>query len=628
MWWVFLPQQVVRGRCNPHIWTFDNTPDDVVEVLPKHAFPVSVYTKTDALCVRHRKFQGPVTAYIKDIHSFDDHILQLPKWRGDLLMHWSSLPVDQLIQIAQNSNHYLLASDGAYNEEQGTGSFGAIIGTHEHELMTNQGSAPGTASLHSSFRSEMYGLLAGCLLLVEITKYCSIPTKAQHQLSIFVDNRGVVDRINRHVLTAVALCEMLSPDMDIELQILVELQTLKHLGFDICPIAHVRAHQDKHKQFFDLPRDAQLNVRADQLAAQVHTDQLITIDYRPPEACRATLTIHEMPITNKYRESLRSAYDSQELRAYMQEKYTWSDTVIDDIWWDGHDRAIRRLSHADRQTIQKFNFHHLPTTRREKFKNATLSEECRHCQTGAIETDDHIITCTSELRMSATQHWRTTVGEYLSGDTTPKVVKQALMLGFNHWLLRQPVPNIEQHMPHLPLQVKAAYIAQTKIGWDHLIRGRCTHLWQPIIQHHIQRAKGSKTTSTSWAAGLILALWNGVLAIWDVRNREHHGHDPVSQQTALKYHLLQEAIPYLQHLERVHINDRHWFDHTPLTLAEYNVTSLKAWIRNARTMVRLHHREHISATNSICQPVMMQINETEEGVESNGGTGRTQGSIP
>lgn len=624
-WWVH-PQLTTPGRYTPHLWTFDSIPDDVVEDLPRNSFPVSVLSKDGLITVRHRNFCGPITPYIKDIHSFDDYILQLPKWRSDLLMHWSTIPVDNILPLIRSQQNLILASDGAYNEEQGTGSFGVVIGTHEDEIMTNQGSAPGSVHLLSSFRSEMYGLLAGCLLLVEITNYCKLLIQPHHRLSIFIDNRGVVDRINRHILTPVALCEMLSPDMDIELQVLAEIQTLKNIGFDICPIVHVRAHQDKHKQFAELSRDAQLNVRADHLAAEVVSDQLIPITYSAPAACRATLTINGLPITNKYRENLRNAYDSQDLRAYMQTKYQWCDAVIDDIWWDSHDRAIRRLSHADRQLIQKFNFHHLPTLHRERFKLASTPEECPHCQTLTVETDDHVILCTSELRMSAKNHWSTVVCEYLSKETTPIAVKKAIMLGFHHWLLRQPIPNIEQHLPHVPTPVKSAYRAQTKIGWDHLIRGRCTTLWQPIIQNHLQSTPGSTTTSTTWATGLILVLWNGVLAIWDVRNREYHGHDPATQQVALKSHLMQEALPYLRYIDRVPPPDRHWFDHTPITLAEYNVVSLKAWIRNARTMVRLHHREQQTASDNLCQPVMITNNETEGGMTANGGTGRTMGS--
>lgn len=631
-WWVH-PSQIHRGRNNPHEWHFHPVPDDVSMELPPNAFPVTVVSQPHHITVRHRNFRGPHTPYIADTHNFDDHILQLPKWRGDLITHWSSQSVLELKTLLNGNDHIYLASDGAFNEEEGTGAFGVVIGTQAEELMTNQGTAPGTVWLHSSFRSEMYGLLAGCVLLNEIIQYCKLPVD-HHQLSIYIDNKGVLDRINRHRLMPVALCEMLSPDIDLELQILHEINTITTLGFDVPPLTHVRSHQDNKKQTSELSRDAQLNVQADRLAAQVTTDNLVKIEYTAPSACKASLYINDQPITNKYRESLRRAYDSQDLGEYMQSKYHWDDRTIDDIWWNGHDRALRRLSHADRQIIQKFNFHHLPTLRREQFKNRDIPHTCPHCHTANVEDDDHILLCTSPLRMKAKYHWDQVVSEYLSREYTPLAVKQALMLGFHHWLLNQPIPNIETTFGHLPLAVKAAYKAQTAIGWDHMIRGRCSNLWQPIIQHHlkISSIQGSKMTSTNWITGLILACWNGVLSIWDVRNREYHGHDEASHQAALKNRLMLEATPYLLHTDRVHPNDRHWFDHTPITLAEYNVVSIKAWIRNARTMVRLHHRDHncIDDREVVrnCHTVpMMNTNTilTDQGSEANHSEGGTTG---
>lgn len=134
-------------------------------------------------------------------------------------------------------------------------------------------------------------------------------------------------------------------------------------------------------------------------------------------------------------------------------------------------------------------------------------------QLDAIEHDDHIVLCTSTLRVSAKLHWSLLVGAYLSKTTTLIAVKQALMLGFHNWMLQQPTPNMEQSLPHLPSQGKDAYRAQSAIGWDHLIRGRCSNLWQPITQQHLSTVPGNIVTSTTWGTGLILELWNGVLSL-------------------------------------------------------------------------------------------------------------------
>lgn len=593
--WLKHPIQQTQTRASAHMWSFSNLPDDITDYLPPYAFPVTVIRRPNVLIVQHRQFRGPTRLHQPATNTFEDYILQLPKWRSDILMHWSSVPVPQLIRLlAQNTTLYL-ASDGAFSEENMTGAYGVVIATNVEELMTGQGSAPGALHLHSSFRSELYGLLAGCLLLAEIIKYYNLPVQQNQQLKIYIDNKGVVDRVNKHRRTPVTLREMLDTDIDIELQILHELQDLTTIGLQIVPLTHVKAHQDRHKQLSDLSREAQLNVQADHLAAQVHTDQLITIPYSVPEAVHATLFINDIPITSKYRENLRDAYNSQHLRTYMQEKYQWCDQVIDDIWWEGHNRALKKLSHADRLTIQKYNFHHLPTLRREKLKHTTTSDFCPHCHINEQETDDHILLCTSPPRMEAKKHWERIIYDYLSKEFTPFAVKQAIMLAIHNWLLLQPIPNIDTTLPHLHPDVKTAYKAQSAIGWDQLIRGRCSHLWRPIIQNHlrIHKIPGSTMSSNNWVAGLILTCWNGVLSLWDVRNKEYHGHDDASQQAAAQRRLLLEAIPLLQHADKVHPTDRHWFSQTVETLTALSVISLQAWIRNARTMVRIHHRDQL-----------------------------------
>lgn len=596
--WLVHPLQCPEGRPTPHSWAFATIPDTITDSLPPNAFPVTAFQQHQKLIVRHRNFYGPIQPYIATIHNFEDHVVSLPKWRSDLLMHWSSVPTHLITEALLNNDKLYMASDGAYNEEDQTGAFGVIIASQNEEFLTNQCTAPGAIQLHSSFRSELYGLLAGCILLNEVIQYCHLIIQPHHQLQIYIDNKGVVDRVNRHQRQDVALSEMLATDIDLEIQILQEIKLLRATGLGITPILHVKAHQDNKTPFHSLSREAQLNTKADSLAAQVSSDQLVSIQYSVPTAVPATLYINDIPITSKVQESLRDAYNSQALRTYMQNKYGWKDSVIDDIWWEGNNRALKRLSHADRQTIQKFNFHHLPTLRRECLKNRDIPEQCPHCGINAIETDDHILLCTSPQRMQAKQHWERIVYEYLSKEFTPTVMKQAIMLALHSWLLMQPIPNIDVVLPHLPPNVRAAYNAQTAIGWNHFIRGRSSYLWRSLIQQHLRDNKisGKKMSSLNWITGLLLSFWNGVLAIWDVRNKEYHGHDPATNQTALRKRLLLEAIPLLHHAEFAHPNDRHWFDHTEDTLTEYSVISLKAWIRNARTMVRIRHREQLLAS--------------------------------
>lgn len=73
-------------------------------------------------------------------------------------------------------------------------------------------------------------------------------------------------------------------------------------------------------------------------------------------------------------------------------------------------------------------------------------------------------------------------------------------------------------------------------------------------------------TSTNWVtAGLTLSLWNGVLTLWDVRNKEYHGHDDATTQAAERKRLMLEATTSISFLPQLSPSDQHWLAQTPTT---------------------------------------------------------------
>lgn len=136
-----------------------------------------------------------------------------------------------------------------------------------------------------------------------------------------------------------------------------------------------------------------------------------------------------------------------------------------------------------------------------------------------------------------------------------------------------------------------------------------SNLWKGIISQHLAlmpvdsedqtsqtRKKKKKNdnirTSNEWASRLIASTWHCVLILWDLRNWSIHGVEGSSFSSAEKSRLLDEAKLILESSSRYQEHfELEWFKEPIEELEKYSVISLKAWIRNARMMVKLHQLE-------------------------------------
>lgn len=588
--WVYIPARDTANRT-----IYSALPEDSVTTIPDVCIPVQVMvTSPTSMLVNHKQFCGPISSRPPRICSFDDHLTTLPQWRSDLLLHWSTIPLAELERLYHNTSVVRIASDGSYNQATTYGAFGAVIGTDEHILMQVRGHAPGHNDLKSSFRSELYGVLASLVLLMEVQSYCGWATLNSKTLHLYVDNKSVVDRLNRHRSNTFHLGEMVAADMDVEFQILEEIRQLESRGFRFMPIQHIKAHQDKDKCFEDLSWEAQLNVTADALATSMSQQSYYNIPYSIFPTTKIQLRLDDQAITSNYKECLRTAYLTQDMHEYYQQKFNWESSVVDDIWWDTFGNTIKRLSHTDRQKIQKFHIRRLPSNKRRHLLCSSASEFCMHCPLHT-ETNDHILQCgnCSAERLQLKDDWILKLFDYLSEDHTPNSVRTTIIVALNSWLNNAPIPPISAIVPDASTELIKAYQSQTQIGWDNLIKGRLSIYWSEIIADHIRRADISSKTMTSdrWAVTLVSELWQGVLTLWDSRNKEMYGQDRETQTTKLKQYLIQEARYLLSQRDMLPLETVPWFQKPLEELSQYSVISLKAWIRNARTIVRLYYKE-------------------------------------
>lgn len=409
------------------ILKFDVIPEEVQTSLPEHCVPVLPTTEYNTQRVQYAQHHCPwPTSGITHNHTdFEAHISALPRWKQQILMHWESVEKDILLSYLRGEPLITMASDGGFNQETGKGSFGAVIADATTNVASIGGTAPGRPDIHCSFRSEHYGLLAACSFLNELLAFYKIRgnyvSDNQHRsrrILVWLDSKSVIARINKHRKYEPQLGEMMDADMDLELQTLHEISQLEKKGFTFLPLQHVKAHQDDIKPYSELAREAQLNIDADRIATVFAHSNYIQQKYYPPSCVSASLYIDSVAITARYKECLRHAMHFPALKKYMTVKWDWTDRTVDQIWWQVHGQALKRLSHADRQKIQKFNFYHLPTNRRLNKFQPTTEPTCHDCN-NIEETDDHIIWCISADRVMAKQRWEDDIFHYLSDLHTP-----------------------------------------------------------------------------------------------------------------------------------------------------------------------------------------------------------------
>ena len=140
-------------------------------------------------------------------------------------------------------------------------------------------------------------------------------------------------------------------------------------------LCHVKSHQDKNIAFAKLPKDAQYNVRADELATE-QLDQMRTPCTQVSFKHASYLKILDRYITSKPIQALREAAQIQTQIPYLCDKFKWTQTVFDDIDWEVHSKALHSFSRQDRFCLIKFIHDWLPTGKRRHRETKGTYPQC------------------------------------------------------------------------------------------------------------------------------------------------------------------------------------------------------------------------------------------------------------
>ena len=99
------------------------------------------------------------------------------------------------------------------------------------------------------------------------------------------------------------------------------------------------------------------------------------------------LLISNDVVTSKYRDTIRHAYNTPDMFAYLHKKYRWDQETANLIDWNGYDCALRGLRSEQKKRIIKL-------VHGWAFRGDTTDYHHPTCACGHLESVHHLTQCT------------------------------------------------------------------------------------------------------------------------------------------------------------------------------------------------------------------------------------------
>ena len=279
----------------------------------------------------------------------------------------------------------------------------------------------------------------------------------------------------------------------------------------------------------------------------------------------------------KLKRELLLARTTPLLRAKLKARNDWTDTILDDINWEAHRRALNR-NEKQRTTINKFLHGILPTGKVAHRNDPKYPEHCFSCPE-PVETFVHLL-----IHCPFQQPWRTQVLQDLKKElTTLKThldVMELIVAGVHALLHGQPTQSIT-----IPPNLIHIAHAQQEIGWIHMLRGRLSKQW--TLHHDAQLGTNAtpKSNGTTWTTDLADFFLKKFLELWSIRNKERHGYDKTTRAQAAQRHAIYEMTQLYAYKDSLPI-ERQWILATPLEeRLHWTGPYMRAWINTYKPLI-------------------------------------------
>jgi ribonuclease HI len=548
--------------------TYDDEGDCYgVSNLPSECYPAAIrHNKSKRIYIaNYSTIQNKSAAAKDDLH-----------WTDPFLDHTIIADTQKTIELMSkmDSNIYIVSDGGVYNYD---GTFGVVISDGTNPLIKNHGKLYSLDFCESSYRSELYAMLAGVLTLQAVSNEYGELSGNHVKVHLLSDNKALVRKISNRLKNRRTTNQHRDSDVDLELQLMHEILKLQSQNITI-KVAFVRSHQELRKVKSALSHVESLNVLADSLTKAARKFKrpttYISLPKNPIE-----LTINNKNINSYYAHRSKKAFHSIQLREYLQIKHAWSNRTIDNIWWQIYNLSLLNLNSHEKTIIFKFIHNRLPTKARDNKYYNFRSKHCDQCQCDS-EDDDHIILCRSVNRQQHRQDWIHEIETYLSEFHTPASIRKAILHHLSNWL--EPNSKAEHDEFLNQEDIIKVTAKQQDIGWSHFIRGRLSIDWGNLINNHLGSANITSINAEKWGTDLLRINWKYVLKIWRERCDELHGKTSEQNECYEKNRLIEEIQDIQQNNSNLAHSQHAWILEELDSLKNYSSKVLQTWVYGAK----------------------------------------------
>ena len=499
-------------------YDYDKDISQRVDGLPATAVPVFAILRPLTISVSPNISSSMESTQPQIPETFDTYLVQAAPWEQHLFASLEFIQSEQSVWAIISQQSCLGASDGSAPHNQG--AFAWVISNQHGERLVRC-SGPAFGYNISSYRAESYGILSLLWFLHTMHQLHSTQLQRLQQLhTIYCDNEGLVK-----TLTKIATYKHIYPNITVEPEwdtIAQINDILKRLIPQPPHIVHILGHQDEQTPYKELSLPAQLNCDADNLASKYLATHP-RIDHRlvpilPKSEC--SLHLPQGTITRDYRQEITITRTDRALQYHMCTKNKWDPPDFKSIDWNAHAQALWR-QHLHQPTFVKYVHDLLPLGRRVHQYNPKYPPCCPSCQE-PNEDLTHFWNCPAPTRVTWRQTFLSTLDKRLLELRTVKQVR-TLLLDRVTSIIYGTNPTIAPTDPNLVTLCQA----QDAIGWEQVLKGRFSSLWN---SHCILRSQ--RQQHTNWTVEVIDCIFQQWWLLWELRNQDRHGRDASTQAQA------------------------------------------------------------------------------------------------
>ena len=562
-------------------YDYDSEPITTVLNLPATASPCD-YTLRPNTISMNRYIDVTLPPDPPSPDTLETLIPTLEPWESHLFDTLDLLESEHDVWQALCNDTCLLVSDGSAHNS--SGSFGWVLATQAgHRLV--QCSGPAFGRKVTSFRAEGYGLLSATRFLLRMQEIYGTPDEILATHEVICDNQSFIQ-----VNIKYTKYDKIFPNstMASEWDIIAEIRQTHHdIPVNKPTFHHVKGHQDNDTPYEELPLRAQLNVDADQLAE----DWLNThpeFDHRkvpvlPTSGCQ--LNGLDGTITYNMKQATRQARTIPALGNKLMEKYDWDSQTIEDIAWNSHGRAIRRMD-QHRVSLIKYLHRILPVGHLVHKYNIKYPQECPACN-HHDETFDHFMECPA--RRQARQKWYQAVFQYTVKHPTAPSIQQLLLSA-----MKQVLEPSDNHNLLIDDSVAAIAACQQAIGWKQILFGRFSSSWEIYHNNYLGTGQTARRNGTTWLTGLIHVIFQQWWLYWEGRNQDRHGKDIQSQAEAKKRQAIREVTQLYDTYHGNIMPEHEWLLQIPLLQRIIQPTyALRQWITTWEPVLEMSYKTRL-----------------------------------